>query len=148
MKTKNLIQFVSTGIILLLIQINVIAIKPEHPNYLHALSDLRSARWMIEHRPGDWQRTIDEVSAVTQIDAAINEIKKASIDDSKDLNDHPKANEIPEHIGRLHAAVDYLKKAHENVNKEEDNGFAQGLRASSLKHINEAIRLTKKAISQ
>ena len=25
----------------------------KHPFYLHALSDLRSARWLIEHRPGD-----------------------------------------------------------------------------------------------
>ena len=25
----------------------------KHPFYLHALSDLRTARWMLEHRPGD-----------------------------------------------------------------------------------------------
>ena len=25
----------------------------KHPYYLHALSDLRAARWMLEHRPGD-----------------------------------------------------------------------------------------------
>ena len=25
----------------------------KHPYYLHALSDLRTARWMLEHRPGD-----------------------------------------------------------------------------------------------
>ena len=148
MKTKIFIQFISIGIILFTIQMNALGIKPEHPNYLHALSDLRAARWMIEHRPGDWQRTVDEVATVKQIEEAINEIKKASIDDSKDINDHPMANEIPEHIGRLQAAVDYLKKAQENINKEEDNGFAQGLQASSLKHIKEAIRLAEKAISQ
>ena len=25
----------------------------KHPAYLHALTDLRTARWMLEHRPGD-----------------------------------------------------------------------------------------------
>ena len=24
-----------------------------HPAYLHALTDLRAARWNLEHRPGD-----------------------------------------------------------------------------------------------
>ena len=47
--------------------------QPQHPYYLHALSDLRAARWMIEHRPGDWQQTMDEQQAVRRIDAAINE---------------------------------------------------------------------------
>ena len=46
----------------------------DHPYYLHALSDLRAARWMIEHRPGDWQRTVDEMDAVKRIDEAIGEI--------------------------------------------------------------------------
>ncbi|MFL9485531.1 hypothetical protein ACI6Q2_22310 [Chitinophagaceae bacterium LWZ2-11] len=120
----------------------------DHPYYLHALSDLRAARWMIEHRPGDWQRTVDEVEAVKQIDAAINEIKKASIDDGKDINDHPPVDERNEHDGRLHESVDFLKKAHADVNHEEDNEFAQGLRGRALKHIDDAIRAAKKAIVQ
>lgn len=122
--------------------------KPDHPYYLHALSDLRAARWMIEHRPGDWQRTVDEVEAVKQIDKAIFEIKKASIDDGKDINDHPKVDEHPDHIGRLHAAVDFLKKALDDVNKDEDNRFAEGLQDRAMHHIKEAIRLAEKAIRQ
>jgi tetratricopeptide (TPR) repeat protein len=120
--------------------------KPEHPFYLHALSDLRAARWMLEHRPGNWQQTTDEIEAVKRIDAAINEIKKASIDDGKDINDHPKVDEIPDHAGRLHKANDFLKKAREDVNKDEDNAFAKGLKKRALDHINEAIKITDKAI--
>ena len=60
--------------------------KEKHPAYLHALSDLRAARWMIEHRPGNWQQTTDEVEAVKKIDGAINEIKQASIDDGEDID--------------------------------------------------------------
>ncbi len=148
MKIQKLMSFLGLGIILIFIQFSVSAIKPDHPHYLYALSDLRAARWMIEHRTGDWQRTVDEVAAVKQIDEAISEMKKASIDDGKDINDHPKAEEISNHVGRLHAAVEYLKKAHKDVNKDEDNRFAEGLQKRALEHINEAIRLTEKAIHQ
>ena len=74
---------------------------PTHPAYLHALSDLRAARWMIEHRPGDWQQTNDEVEAVRQIDAAINDIKQAAIDDGKNLNDRPPADAHFDNRGRI-----------------------------------------------
>jgi hypothetical protein len=144
MKSKTILATIVSGLLLLLMQCSASA--ADHPYYLHALSDLRAARWMIEHRPGDWQKTDDEVAAVKEIDAAINEIKKASIDDGKDLNDHPKVDEIPDHIGRLHAAVDFLKKARKDVNQEEDNVFADGLKDRSLRHISEAIKSTKKAI--
>jgi len=120
----------------------------EHPYYLHALSDLRAARWMIEHRPGNWQRTVDEVEAVKQIDAAIGEIKKAAIEDGKDINDHPKVDERNDHDGRLHEAVDFLKKARQDISHDEDNKFAQGLQGRAYIHIDAAINATKKAIHQ
>ena len=97
--------------------VNVERPRGEHPYYLHALSDLRAARWMIEHRPGNWVQTNDEVEAVHHIDAAINEIKKASIDDGKNLADHPAVDEHNEHNGRLHVSVDYLKKARQDVGR-------------------------------
>jgi len=55
----------------------------KHPAYLHALSDLRTARWMLEHRPGDAAVSAREDVAVAEIDASINEIKHAAIDDGK-----------------------------------------------------------------
>ena len=143
---QKLLLLIGLGITLVFIQFNVSGQKPRHPHYLHALSDLRAARWMIEHRPGDWRQTVDEVEAVKRIDEAINEIKKASIDDGKDINDNPKVDEHPDHPGRLHAAEEFLKKAREDVNKDEDNRFAQSLQDRALKHINEAIKLTEKAI--
>ena len=121
--------------------------KPEHPAYLHALSNLRAARWCLEHRPGNWEQTMDEREAVRRIDAAIGEIKKAAIDDGKNIEDHPGVEERRDHGGRLHLAMDFLKKAHEDVNKEEDNGFARGLKARALEHIDGAMRATEKAIA-
>ncbi|MHA4807738.1 hypothetical protein ACX0G9_06515 [Flavitalea flava] len=120
--------------------------KGAHPYYLHALSDLRAARWMIEHRPGNWERTVDEAEAVRRIDAAISEIKKAAIDDGKNLEDHPRVDERNDHNGRLHEAVDLLRKARQDISHDEDNQFAQGLQARAFGHIDGAIAATKKAI--
>jgi hypothetical protein len=120
--------------------------QDKHPYYLHALSDLRAARWMIEHRPSNWARTNDEVEAVKQIDAAIGEIKKAAIDDGKDIQDHPQVDEQNDHNGRLHEAVDFLKKARKDIGHDEDNMFAQGLQSRAYQHIDAAITATRHAI--
>jgi hypothetical protein len=118
----------------------------QHPYYLHALSDLRAARWMIEHRPGNWVQTQDEIEAVRRIDAAINEIKKASIEDGKNLEDHPPVDELADHNGRLHKALEFLRKARQDISHDEDNVFAQGLQARAYGHIDGAIGAVKRAI--
>src|SRR5882757_8826375 len=118
----------------------------DHPYYLHALSDLRAARWMIEHRPGNWEQTVDEIEAVHRIDAAIGEIKKAAIEDGKNLEDHPRVDERNDHDGRLHVALDFLRKARKDISHDEDNRFAQGLQGRAYGHIDGAINAVKKAI--
>ncbi len=118
----------------------------DHPYYLHALSDLRAARWMIEHRPGNWKQTVDEVEAVRRIDAAIGEIKKAAIDDGKNIADHPPVDERNDHDGRLHVSLDFLRKARQDISHDEDNRFAQGLQLRAYEHIDGAIAAVKKAI--
>jgi hypothetical protein len=112
---------------------------PTHPAYLHALSDLRSARWLIEHRPSDWAQTNDEVAAVRQIDAAINDIKQAAINDGKNLNDHPPTDAHFDNRGRIHEALRLLGKARTDVAREEDNAYASGLRNRAVGHIDGAI---------
>jgi hypothetical protein len=114
-----------------------------HPAYLHALSDLRAARWLIEHRPGDWAQTADEGEAVRQIDAAINDIKKAAFDDGKNINDHPPLDDHPDNRGRIHEALQFLNKARADIGHEEDNAFAEGLRDRALGHIDGAIHASR-----
>jgi hypothetical protein len=121
---------------------------PQHPHYLRALSDLRAARWMIEHRPGDWAQSMDEQQAVNRIDAAINEIKRASIWDGKNINDHPPVTEVSNQPGRLHAALDYLREARQEISYEEDNGAVQGLQARAYQHIDGAIGSAKRALHE
>jgi hypothetical protein len=120
----------------------------KHPAYLHALSDLRAARWLIEHRPGDWAQTSDEVEAVQQIDGAINEIKKAAIDDGKNTNDHPPVDERPDHPGRIHEAIQILKKSRADLAREEDNGYADGLRDRAIGHIDAAIHAARRVFKE
>jgi hypothetical protein len=118
---------------------------PDHPAYLHALSDLRAARWNLEHRPGNWKQTEDEIAAVKEIDAAIAEIKKAGIDDHKDLNDHPK-DEVNEHAGRLRKASEFLHKADADIDEHESSEAAKGLRDRAHQHIREAIHRVENAM--
>jgi hypothetical protein len=110
-----------------------------HPAYLRALSDLRAARWLIEHRPGDWAQMGDEQEAVRRIDAAIGQIKGAAFDDGKSPNDHPPVDEVPDHRGRIREALQYLRKARADIAREEDNAYASGLRNRAIGHIDGAI---------
>ena len=119
-----------------------------HPAYLHSLSDLRAARWLIEHRPGDWAQTADESEAVRQIDAAINDIKKAALDDGKNLSDHPPVDEHPDHRGRIHEALNYLNKGRADIASDEDNGFAGGLRNRAIGHIDAAIQAARRVFHE
>jgi hypothetical protein len=124
------------------------AMAAEHPAYLHALADLRGARWLIDHRPGNsWKQSQDEASAVRAIDAAINSIKQASIDDHKDINDHVGVQDINDRTGRLHQAVQLLRRTRGDVDQHEANDFAKGLKARALGQIDEAIKLTERAIN-
>lgn len=118
----------------------------KHPYYLHSLSDLRTARWMLEHRPGDAAVSGQEDVAITEIDKAIGEIKKAAIDDGKDIHDHPNVDVPNDHPGRLHKALELLKKTHSDVNREEDDPMTQGLKGRAVQHIDAAIHATEHAI--
>ena len=117
----------------------VVVAPPQHPAYLHALSDLHAARWLIEHRPGDWVQTNDEQESVQQIDAAISEIKRAAFDDGKNANARPPVDEHPDNRGRIRQASQFLIKARADIASEEDNGFANGLRDRAIGHIDAAI---------
>lgn len=116
----------------------------KHPGYLHSLTDLRTARWLLNHQPGDAKVYAGEDVALTEVNAAINEIKKASIDDGKDLNDHP-AVDVNEHGSRLLRSIETLKKAHADIDKEEDNPEVRELRHHALEHIDRAIHAAEQA---
>ena len=117
-----------------------------HPAYLHALSDLRTARWMLEHRPGDAAVSVHESEAISEIDHAIAELKRAAIDDGKNIHDHPRTDVPNDYRGRLHKAADLLRKVHADTYREEDNPNAVGLRDRAIGHVDAALHATEQAI--
>jgi len=119
----------------------------KHPYYLHALSDLRAARWMLSHRPGDQAVSAQEDVAITEINKAIGEIKHAAIDDGKNVEDHPAMDVPADARGRLHKALEILNKVHSDVAREEDDPLTRQLRDKAVVHIDAAIGATQGAIS-
>jgi len=117
----------------------------EHPAYLHALTDLRHARAHLQ-RPDGGELHEQEKKAIHEIDDAIKEIKKAAIDDGKDLEDHPPVDVRMDWSGRLHRALELVNKAHHDVAQEEDNALAQGLQQRALEHIDKAHHHIEEAI--
>ncbi len=119
-----------------------------HPAYLHAIADLRHSRAHLE-RPAAVTMTTawDEGVAIREIDAALNELRQAAIDDGKNVNDHPPVEGTLDWPGRLHRALELLRNARRACEQEEDNAGTQGLRARALQHIDGAIRHIEQGIA-
>jgi tetratricopeptide (TPR) repeat protein len=120
----------------------------KHPAYLHALSDLRDARAHLDRLTPTDRLDNEEEHAIKEIDAAIGEIKHASIDDGKDLNDHPAIDAHLDKVGRYHKALELLDRAHHDISEKEDDQFAHGLRHRALEHIDAAHGTVDRLIVQ
>ncbi len=118
----------------------------KHPAYEHALSDLRLARWALEHRPGDAAVSSQEDVAITETDKAINEVRKAIAEDGKSETARPPEDASLDHSGRLHHALELLRKAHADVHQEEDNPQARVARNRIDEHLEVAIQAADHAI--
>jgi tetratricopeptide (TPR) repeat protein len=121
---------------------------PKHPAYLNALSDLRYARANLD-KVGANEITNDrEMLAIKQIDAAIGEIKAASIDDGKNLNDHPAIDVNVKKADRYRKSLELLQKAGGDIGKEEDDPAAQGLQKRAMTQIVAAEQTVTAIIKQ
>jgi hypothetical protein len=145
MKPLLLLSVLFASIALLPAAASAQQVPGPHPAYLHALSDLRTARAFL-HDGWAWpavQR--DDDHAVAEIDAAIREIKHAAIDDGKSLQDHPP---IDAHLGwhdRFARANELLARAHHDLDHAEDVPEARGLRDRAIMHIDEAHNTVDRA---
>lgn len=146
---KNKLQVTALGALLAASLLPLVARADSpgrHPAYLHALTDLRDARWNLEHRPGDAAVSGQEDVAIMEIDAAISEVKRAAVDDGKDLWKHPPEDAHLDRPGRLHHAAELLQKARQDLAQEEDNPEVRGLKHRSLEHVEHALHATEQAI--
>lgn len=109
-----------------------------HPAYLRARSDLRVAQFMMrgpaEPNVGRHLREADH-----EVEAAIREIDRAAVLDSKDLEDHPRVDTGLDRRGRFGKTMELLRSARADLAREEDNGRAAGWRNMAFRHIDQAL---------
>lgn len=109
-----------------------------HPAYLRALSDLRLMRAYLQ-RVGPNERIDDEsYQAIRQIDFAINAIKQASIDDGRDPKWVPPTDAGVTPGSRFRKAREAGTAAWNDLNREEDNEYGNGLRRRALQYVEAA----------
>jgi len=120
----------------------------KHPAYVHAMSDLREAYWLVDHRDSrDPIAKDEERRAAGAIRAAYQSLRDASIVDEKNIGDSPPPDmNFDRRAGRLHAAMDLLRDAHNEVNREEDDPAARGFKQRALNQIDRAAAETDAAI--
>jgi hypothetical protein len=116
-----------------------------HPAYRHALSELRTARWLIQHREGDMAMQWKEDEAVGQIDGAIEDLKHAAADDGKNLDDHQPVDAPQELRGRLRNAHELLEGARSDISGVEDDPVARQSRNHAFEHVEHALREVERA---
>ncbi|MGO9897234.1 MAG: hypothetical protein ACLPX8_23835 [Bryobacteraceae bacterium] len=115
-----------------------------HPRYLHARTDLRAAQWLL--RVHDEPNVMNHIRAVDQeIDRAVFEIDQASVLDRRDLRDHPPVDERMDRRGRFGRAMELLREARAEIDREEDNPAARGWRNRAFEHIDGAIDQLRRA---
>ena len=116
-----------------------------HPAYLHALSDLRAARHYLNDNwtwPGVRR---DDHAAIREIDAAVDEIKAAAVDDGKGVNNPFPIDRSLSPRDRFRRANELLAAAHNDLDHAEDVPAARGLRSRALMHIDQAHRIVDNA---
>lgn len=117
----------------------------KHSHYLHALSDLREARaWM--NSVTDNASSAKQADAVAAIDRAIADIKNASIDDGKNLDDHPPVDVNVKHRDALKKALALLNQSYKDLRYKEENHEATPWRRSAMQDISDAMKADKQAI--
>jgi hypothetical protein len=115
-----------------------------HPAYLHALGDLRAARHFLNDGWAWAPVKHDDDEAIREIDGAINEIKKAAIDDGKGDSPFPIDPHLSAH-DRFHKANELLLSAHDHLKGAEDVPESRGLRDRAAAHIDKAHFIVDKA---
>ena len=142
MKTISCLLF---GVALLLSAAVSFADTPgRHPAYLHARTDLWRAEQLMETR--DEPNVMRDLSAAAhEAHEAIREMDEAALWDRKNLNDRPPVDTFPDRRGKFRAIGQFLYSAKRDLEREEDNPGARAWRDRALHHIDESIRMVRRA---
>jgi hypothetical protein len=122
--------------------------QERHPAYLHALSDLRLMRSYLDRLTPSEHIDEESQQAIAEIDAAIREIKQASIDDGKNIHDHAPIDAHITPANRFRHAREAGNAAWHDLDREEDNGFNHGLKHRAMDHIEKANHIVDHIIKR
>jgi hypothetical protein len=116
--------------------------SPAHaqmPAYLHAISDLRTAR---EYLQQDTRPQFEGIRhhAIEEISRAIDDMKKAAVDDGKNPHHTPPPQSQGDPRAPIHSALRLLNEAYGDVARGQDAPQNTGLQRRSLEHIDKARR--------
>jgi hypothetical protein len=115
-----------------------------HPRYLHARSDLQTARWLL--RVQDEPNVMREIRRTqVDVDRAIREIDRAAVLDRKDIDDHPPIDTSLDRPGRFRKVMALLDSARADIGLEEDNPYAVGWRNLAYRNIDAAKEHLRRA---
>jgi hypothetical protein len=118
-----------------------------HPHYIHALSDLRAAQWQIDHRrPEDGEVREDEQVSSDEVALAIRSVTEAAARDGKDLGFQPPPDAPMAYGGRLRAAIDLLRAAHDDLAMPEDDPVARAQQHAALLRIDASLHAAQRAV--
>jgi len=111
-----------------------------NPDYVHALPDLRTARWLLTPQPGDPPLRTNEDQAIQDINLAIRAVIKSGLYDSTDVSEHEQMQMAQDHTTRMHQALDLLHRAHAYLSKEAPDPMGTLVRNQVLEDIDRAGR--------
>jgi hypothetical protein len=116
-----------------------------HPRYVHALSDLRYAHWLL-HFPAEWNVNDHERDASRDVDKAFFDIRQAGLDDGKDLEARIPVDASLSHRDRLERALASIQRAHADIDGWESDRNALGARGAASGHLRDAAVQVREAI--
>jgi hypothetical protein len=120
------------------------AMAGSHPRYLHARSDLRTAREFLRVRE-EPNVTRNLRDAEREVNEAIGEVTRAAAMDGKNLDAEPSIDTSLDRRGRFSRILALLRSARADIEQEEDNPAARGWRNAAIRHIDLAIDFVKQA---
>jgi hypothetical protein len=122
--------------------LTLLLIMPAKPasaqSYLHAISDLRTARAILQRdtRPA---YIGPERDSIAEISKAIDEMKKAAAQDGMDTWQPPPPQTQGDFDAPFHRAVQLLRDARADVDHITDRPENRGLQNRSIHHIDQAL---------
>jgi len=119
--------------------------QAQRPHYLHALSNLRQARELLQtdHRPGG---RFERNHAIEEINRAIEEVKAAVHDEGESTNHTPPPATGGDPFRPLRSALVLLNDARRDIASGTDETGHVGLQMRALRHVDEARHAVDRAL--